>query len=689
MSMAISVSVIGCVLVVAISALAAAPNADDMPLWKFPQLPIDRRFVALDDLDHPAKFTPTFQTRTEWEERAKHLRTQILVAAGLCPMPARPPIEPVIWGRIERDGYTIEKVYFTSRTGHYVSGNLYRPTGKAGRLPAILTPHGHWENGRLMERNPEQVQKELDSGAEQTREGATYPLQARCAGLARMGCVVFIYDMVGMGDSAPVPHAEGFRDAQAELRLQSSFGLQTWNSIRALDFLCSLPDVDPKRIAVTGESGGGTQTIFLSAIDDRVAVSVPVVMVSGNMQGGCICENASLLRIDTNNIELTATFAPRPLCAIGADDWTSDIETVGYPELQRIYGLYSATSNVLARHFPFPHNINQISREFTYAWLNRHLKLGLSEPIHEQPFVPARPAELCVFNADHPRPKDAMSTSDLRADLSRESDAQIKELRADPEKYRAVVRAALKVMLHEETPAAAIVVPGSERTLRGDDFVVVHQRVLSRPGEDTAVPVLELSRADMQSDTVLIWSDPKGMASLFEPDGRSLTATTKLLLQHYTILAPDVLDIGQSRPPTATTQPTVKGERSYAGYRFGYNRTLLANRTHDLLTVIAYANSRSPRSVSLLGAGPAGVWTLLAHALTNDDNQFAAIDLGGFDFDQVTTTEDPMLLPGALKYGGIKAISMLCPAARTSLIVGSARSSAMNNLLDALMKREH
>jgi dienelactone hydrolase len=356
MPVTIAIAMIACVLPLAICAQAETIG-NDAPLWEFPQLPVDRRFVALQDLDQPATFTPVFQTRAQREERAAQLRRQVLVAAGLWPMPARPLIQAIIWGRIERDGYTIEKVYFASRAGHYVSGNLYRPTGKTGPFPAVLTPHGHWENGRLMQRKPEQVQKELDSGAEQTKEGATYPLQARCAGLARMGCVVFIYDMVGVADSAPIPHADGFRDAEAELRLQSSFGLQTWNSIRALDFLCALPDVDPKRIAVTGESGGGTQTIILSAIDDRVAVSVPVVMVSGNMQGGCICENASLLRVDTNNIELAALFAPKPLCAIGADDWTSDIETVGYPELQQIYGLYGATPNVprAALRFPAQH----------------------------------------------------------------------------------------------------------------------------------------------------------------------------------------------------------------------------------------------------------------------------------------------------------------------------------------------
>ena len=96
-----------------------------------------------------------------------------------------------------------------------------------------------------------------------------------------------------------------------------------WNAVRAVDFLLTLPDVDPARIGVNGASGGGTQSLLLSAIDDRIAVSVPTVMVSGNMQGGCICENAGLLRLGTNNIELTALTAPRPLAEVAANDWTA------------------------------------------------------------------------------------------------------------------------------------------------------------------------------------------------------------------------------------------------------------------------------------------------------------------------------------------------------------------------------
>jgi dienelactone hydrolase len=653
-----------CTLILVLSLPAAG---DDGPLWKFSQLPVDARLAHAHDLDHPSKFLPAFRTRGEWEAHAAQVRRQLQVALGLWPMPPRDAIRPVIWGKIQRDGYTIEKVYFASRAGHYVAGNLYRPTGKPGPFPIVLTPHGHWENGRLMERKLDQVQTELESGAEQTREGAMYPLQARCVGLARLGCIVFIYDMVGIADSGPIPHGDGFRDVEGELRLQSSMGLQTWNSIRALDFVAALPDVDVKRIAVTGESGGGTQTLMLSAIDERVSVSVPCVMVSGNMQGGCVCENASLLRVDTNNIEIAALFAPKPLCAVAADDWTSDLETAGYPELQRIYGLYGATDDVLARHFSFPHNINQVSRELVYTWLNRHLALGVAEPIREAPFEPAPPRELSVFDAAHVRPADALEVKELRGAMSRESDARLEALRSDPEAFRETIRQALKVMLHEQAPARAMVATGSERVLPGDGFAA-HQRIVSRPGESDVVPIVELARGEKPATRIAIWSDAKGAAGLFEPDGRTPTAAVKSLLQEgYSVIAAEVLGVGQSALPASATRPIIKDETKFAGYRYGYNRTLLADRAHDLLTVIAYAKMRAPKELAVIGIGRAGVWTLLAHALSNDPTQKAAIDLAGFDFDQVNQIDDQMLLPGAVKYGGVTALASLCTGGRTVL----------------------
>src|SRR5262249_9313439 len=206
------------------------------------------------------------------------------------------------------------------------------------------------------------------------------------------GCIAFQYDMEGYDDSVQIPLAVahsnatprpqmntlrdwGFFSVQADLHLQSIMGLQTYNSIRALDFLCQLPDVDPDRLAVTGASSGGTQTWMVCAIDPRPAVAVPAVMVSTAMQGGCTCENCELLRLNTGNVEFAALFAPKPLCAIAANDWTKELATKGGPELRQLYDLLGTHDNLQIKPFlQSPHNFNYVSREAMYAWMNTHLK---------------------------------------------------------------------------------------------------------------------------------------------------------------------------------------------------------------------------------------------------------------------------------------------------------------------------
>src|SRR5215472_3005731 len=206
-------------------------------------------------------------------------------------------------------------------------------------------------------------------------------------------------------------------------------GLQLWDSIRAIDFLCSLPDVDPQRMGVTGASGGGTQTFILCAIDDRPAVCFPAVMVCTQMQGGCVCENCSHLRVGTGNIEFAGLFAPKPLAMSGANDWTIDIKRKGLPELKELYKLYGAEDRVLARCFPqFQHNYNQVSREVMYNWFNKHLKLGQKTPVTEQPLAPVSPKELSVFNEQHPRPSDELSVDALRKKMTEASNEQIDAL---------------------------------------------------------------------------------------------------------------------------------------------------------------------------------------------------------------------------------------------------------------------
>jgi dienelactone hydrolase len=626
-------------------------------------------------------------TRAAWEARRKEVREQVLVATGLWPMPPKTPLRPVIHGKIDRDDYTVEKVFFASLPGHYVSGNLYRPKGKTGKLPAVLCPHGHWNKGRLFDAGEAAAKREIASKAEETMAGARYPLQARCAQLARMGCVVFFYDMVGYADSKRLGHV-ALNGADAELHLQTLMGLQTWNSVRALDFLLSLPEVDAKRIGVTGASGGGTQTFILCGIDDRPAAAFPAVMVSTKMQGGCVCENCSYLRLGTGNVELAGLFAPKPLAMSGANDWTLEIESKGLPELKKLYKLYDAEDKVHAKCYPkFGHNYNQVSRELMYDWFNKHLALGHSSPVKEKPFEPIAPDDLKVYTKDHPLPKDAVDADRLRQYLTATSEKQIAALKPSDAKslgeYRRVLGTALRVMIHDKLPAKAEVtgktVEGPVAFRFGRSSVPGRRtKVLIQRQGGTGVPALVVSRPK-GSGTVVVWAHPKGQASLFE-DSKPIPAAEAILVTNATIVAPDVFGAGQQ----ALEKP-FPVNASYAGYTFGYNRPVLSQRVSDILTTVAYAASQpGVRNVHLIGFEEAGPWVMLARGLCGDAVTRTAADVNRFRFEKVRTTRDEMMLPGALKYGGLAALTAV--AAPGELFVHNNRGTGMGGWLKPAYK---
>jgi dienelactone hydrolase len=621
------------------------------------QKPADARLGPPKTLNDYFPFTPP-KTKEEWAKRRQQVREQLLVALGLWPMPEKTPLDPVIHGKIERDGYTVEKARFASMPGHAVTGNLYRPTGDAsGDRPAVLSPHGHWANGRFYEASDKEVEKQIQSGAEKTREGAKYPLQARCANLAKLGFVVFHYDMVGYADSTAIPHREGFKDAAAELRLQSFMGLQAWNSIRALDFLESLPGVDRKRIGVTGASGGGTQTFILCAIDDRPAAAFPAVMVSTAMQGGCVCENCSHLRVGTGNIEIAGLFAPKPLAMSAAKDWTAEIMTKGYPELKRLYTLLGAEDQVAARAWlEFGHNYAQPSREFMYAWFSKHL-LGKDGPVEEQPFKPVPPKELSVYDAEHPRPKDELPADKLRERMTAASDARMAKLAPTDAKslaeFRKVVGTALRAMVHDELPKEVAVRKGPVESKI--DGLTMHRAVLGRPDEQDAVPAAGLMAPGFKGGRLVVWVHPQGKASLLE-DGKVTPAVRTLIDAGCAVVAPDVFGVGELSLPKP--YPV---DKTFAGFTYGYNRSVLAQRVHDILTLIAFGQSLlKAKRADLVGWGEAGPWVVLAKALAGDAVTRTAADLNQFRFEAVTATDDPMMLPGAVKYGGLPAFLALC-----------------------------
>ncbi len=638
----------------------------------------DSRLGKPRTLDNKDFFFSVPATKEAWEKRRQVVREQVLVAAGLWPMPVKTPLKPVIHGKIDRDEYTIEKVFFASLPGHYVSGNLYRPKNKTGKLPGVLCPHGHWPNGRFYEADDKTVAAQIKQGAEKTPEGAKYPVQARCAQLARMGCVVFQYDMVGYADSTALEHRKGFTDADAELRMQSFLGLQTWNSVRSLDFLLSLPEVDAKRIGVTGSSGGGTQTFLLCSVDDRPAVAFPAVMVSTAMQGGCVGENSSHLRVGTGNIEIAGLFAPKPLGMTGANDWTIDIERKGLPELKALYKLYGVEDRVLARCFPqFGHNYNQVSREVMYNWLNKHLQLGQSEPVVERPFKPVPPKDLSVYDTGHPRPADSVNAERLRQSMTVASDKQIAALLPKDAKslaeYRRVFGGALRAMIHDELPNGNEVEEIRQDEMEKHDGYSSRRFFLTRKGRNERIPALGLLPEKFDG-TVVVWIHPRGKASLFQ-DGKLISAARSIVDRKAAILAVDVFGVGElslAKPYSVNPQ--------YAGFTFGYNRSLLAQRVHDILTAVAFAkNHDKVQTVHLVGFDKSGPWVLLARGLCGDAVTRTAADFNGFRFDQVRTTTDEMMLPGALKYGGLPALAAL--AAPGELFVHNYRNTGSGQWL--------
>ena len=646
------------------------------------ELPKDKRLDELKTLNGYFPMVPCSSPEA-WAKRSERLRRQLLMATGLWPMPSKTPADAVVHGRVDRGGYTVEKVYLQSFPGHFVTGNLYRPKGRSGPGPGVLCPHGHWPNGRFYDAGEKGIKDSIVRGAERFDPSGRYPIQARCAKLARMGCVVFQYDMIGYADSVQLSHGPGLRDhmntpeswgyfsPQAEARLQNTMGLQTYNSVRTLDWFGELPEVDPKRIAVTGASGGGTQTFILCAADPRPAVAFPAVMVSTAMQGGCTCENACYLRVGTGNIELAALISPRPLGMTAADDWTKEIATKGLPELKQHYKMLGVEDLVMAKPLVhFPHNYNYVSRAVMYGWLNKHLGLGQPEPVVEEDFQPLSREELSVWNDEHPKPPggDDYERALLRW-ITEDSEKQMAALvPGDADslgRYREVVGGAVDVMIGRGLPEPAAIEPANRQEQQQDDYLLVKMLVrYPAGGEELPMVLLQPNRWNKQ---VAIWIDKMGKASLFAEDGKPTPTIRKLLVAGMGVVGVDLYGQGEF---TADGKPLAKARlvqgreewKKYAGFTYGYNPPVFSKRVHDILSVISFVRGGQvgAEKVYLVGLAGAGHWVAAARAQAGEAVDRTALDTAGFRFAKLTTFDDPDFLPGGAKYHDLPGILALC-----------------------------
>ena len=664
----------------AVLAFTFLAHADGPRVLPEGRLPNDVRLNPLKDLDGYFPFTPPV-SKEAWAKRADRVRRQILVAEGLWPMPTKTPLNAVIHGKIDRGDYTVEKVYFESAPGFFVTGNLYKPAKIVGKAPAVLFAHGHWKDARLSESSEAELLGEIATGQERFEEGGRSRFQSMCVQLARMGCIVWQWDMLSDSDSKQFsdqlvhrfgkqrPEMNttenwGLYSPQAESHLQSIMGLQTLNAVRSLDFVLSLPEVDAERIAVTGASGGGTQTFILGAIDPRVKLSFPAVMVSTAMQGGCTCENASLLRVNTGNIEFAGLFAPKPQGMTTANDWTKEMSTKGFPELKELYKFLGAPNNVmLHRGEHFPHNYNAVSRSAFYTWVNKHFKLGFKEPVVERDYQRLSREQLTVWDAQHPAPKE--SGDDFERKLLRwlhdDTQKQIADAAKSPERFREVVGGALEVIIGRTYAEAGEV--EWEMLHKSDGPNSIHMSGLIRNktyGEE--LPAIFIYPKQWNGTTT-VWLSSEGKADLFAADGSLKPEVQKLVAAGTTVMGVDLLHQGEflANGQKFTTTGRVKNPREAAPYTFGYNQAVLAQRVHDVLTTVKFiqTHERPSKRVQLVALDSTAPIAVAAAALCGNAIQDLAIDTQGFRFGNVLDLHVPTFLPGGAKYGDVPAMLQL------------------------------
>jgi dienelactone hydrolase len=663
-------------LILAGQTLAGAPRV--LPEGKLPQ---DARLQPLKDLDGYFPFTPP-TSKEAWAKRAERVRRQILVAQGLWPMPTKTPLNAVIHGKIDQGEYTVEKAYFESAPGFFVTGNLYRPAKINGKAPGVLFAHGHWKDARLSEAGEAELLNEIATGQERFLDGGRSRFQSMCVQLARMGCIVWQWDMLSDSDSKQFsdqlvhrfakqrPEMNttenwGLYSPQAEAHLQSIMGLQTLNAIRSLDFLLSLPEVDAERIAMTGASGGGTQTMLLSAIDPRVKLSFPAVMVSTAMQGGCTCENACLLRVNTGNIEFAALFAPKPQGMTTANDWTKEMSTKGFPELKELYKVLGAPNNVmLHRGEHFPHNYNAVARSAFYGWLNKHFKLGFKEPVIERDYQRLSKEQLTVWNAQHPAPKEAGDEFErkLLRWLHDDAQKQIAEAAQSPERFREMVGGAWEVVIGRTLAEAGDV--QWEMLHKTDRGTWIEMSGLLRNkthGEE--LPAVFAYPKEWKGTTTIGLSS-KGKSGLFTANGDLEPEAQELLNAGTTVVGIDLLHQGEFLADGQKFARTgrVKNPREAAPYTFGYNHAVLAQRVQDVLTLVKFVQTheRPSKRIQLLALDGTGPIAAAAAAICGDALHDLAIDdTQGFRFGQVLDLHDPNFLPGGAKYGDVPGLLRL------------------------------
>lgn len=541
------------------------------------------------------------QTLDEWTSTRQRLKRQLIRSWGGFPKDAC-PLKPNVMGKLQRDGYHVEKVVLQTRPGVFMTANSYVPSGE-GKRPAVLCVHGHWRRAKQ-----EPV------------------VQSRCIGLAKLGFFVLMVDALGAGERGLAKPLGEYHGEMVAATLWPTglalAGLQVYENMRAIDYLQSRPEVDPAQIGVTGASGGGNQSMYVGAIDERLKAVVPVCSV-GTYQAYlgaacCMCEVSPSALSFTEEASVLALVAPRALMVVNA---TKDAFQFSVGEAKKslaraadVFSLYDKADHLQHAVFESRHDYNQAMREAMYGWMTRHLKgQGDGSPIDEPAMETEPPESLRCFPGDS-RPDDFLTLPQLAAQEAR----RLLQARPHPDHLQSweaedqFMRESMPRVLGgfpRPTPTAANLT--SQGRLQSITF-------RSEPG------ISILAQRDPAK------KKPAGLAVLLDLEqGRKAADSSiakSLSQQQWDVVTVDLRATGATahRSDKIGRAP----DHNTAEWSMLVGRPLLGQWTWDirrLLDVIAETDRGLTKQVAIIGVGPASLIALCAAALDHRIHRVATV----------------------------------------------------------------
>ncbi len=598
------------------------------------------KYLAAEAARLSQRFMDGAKTKAEWEAKRPRLKQEFLDMVGLWPLPERTPLKATVTGTLERGDVVVEKLHYQSKPGLYVTGNLYRPKSNDKKLPAILYVCGHSGRGR---------------------DGNKTAFQDHGLWFALNGYVCLVVDTLQLGEVAGKHHGTyNLNRFWWQSRGYTPAGVECWNGMRGIDYLCSRPDVDPDRIGVTGISGGGATTVWVAAADDRVKVAVPVSGMSDLesyvtnkvINGHCDC----MFFINTYQWEWTtalALHAPKPLLFANSDNdpiFPMDGNRRIMARLNKCYEMLGQKENVAEYVSKGNHDYRPDLRVAIFGFLNKHLK-GATGTVKDAESPGIAGKDLRVFPEDKDLPKDQIND---RIDESFVPTAEVK-LPTNKEEFVAWKAATIKRLREVSFRAMPDKVSGADLRVENDAF-----QFRTGDGLDCTVQVLDFGKSKKKfafaPETHFVLNPSEDASDAWKQWAKAIQADNAFLAVWLRGTGPGQWT--RKNPPNTV-------ERSLALL----GQTVDGGRVRDLAS---YAIGFEADN-ALVGRGPAGLLATFGAVFANAKKPKVLV------LDPPTSFRDgPHLLNIQRVLDVPEAFGLLAPDVKLTLIGASAKDKAFD-----------